>query len=314
MKKILSFLFILTTISAVGLKAQDNSDSGGTQEAEESKWYVKLYGDYGFSIGGSTKPNSGINYNFSSISNSSSTVSNYHYTYTRKGLGSGLRAGLGVGYILNDYLNIGLDLEKYWSGDITRNYVSNSTTPTNIYTAESNTTYNSSILSLNPNITLKGITNTNYYFYIRAGLVLGIAKSYTQNYVYKNSTRTLSPSSTTTDGSVSERKFSGGLPIGYNLALGFQFKLTKKVRFFIELQNYYVSYAPTKSELTKSTSENNGTVTDNLPGYTINQKQTEYSTDYTTDSNASPFQPSKDVKTATIYHSLGIGFGLTYRF
>jgi hypothetical protein len=141
-KVFFSLLFILSMISAA--VAQQNSNTG---------FYVKIYGGYGFLTPGSFK--------LTSTSGSSFSIGN-------TALGEGIHYGGGVGYVLNDLLNLGVDVD-YLNGkklSISSSYAGG------LGTGVSNSAITYSILSIIPNVTFKAIAQPTYLIYTRIGIMI----------------------------------------------------------------------------------------------------------------------------------------------
>ncbi len=149
------------------LSAQNTSGEGFADpvtpksgQAKESKWFVRVYGSYGLPMASSFRP--GDFTSSSSTSTGAPPTTTTTYKINRQGLGQGWRVGGGVGYIVNEVINLGIDVEQYWSGDIsaTREFSSLSSS----YYSFSSNTYTAEMLTLTSNITFKAISKPNFYF------------------------------------------------------------------------------------------------------------------------------------------------------
>ncbi len=93
-------------------------------KAAESKFYVKVYGFYALLTPGGF---SGQGTPFSVVPSDNSitrfgTTTTYSGYTTKNPFGSGLRAGAGIGYVINDFINIGVDGEYVLGNVATENY------------------------------------------------------------------------------------------------------------------------------------------------------------------------------------------------
>jgi hypothetical protein len=109
--------------------------------SEGAKIYCKVYGSYGLLTPGSFKGSS-------SNDNNDVNIVNVH----KKGMGGGIRAGFGIGLILNEYLNVGIDGEYLLGNKITGEV--NSVEGYLIKT-HNITTYSHNVVSIIPNVVFK---------------------------------------------------------------------------------------------------------------------------------------------------------------
>ena len=212
-----------------------------------SKIYVKIYGSYGFLSPGSFKGRSDL------ITNE--PVS-FHVAKT--GTGAGFRAGAGIGFIVNEFINIGIDGE-YLSGkkiNLIENITSAQSTAAAAsgYSLEASRVFEHEVVSIIPNIVFKAISKPDYYIYNRLGVVIGVPLKMTENYFQHYHWKTDDPNNflhtlgerdviATYDGKYTLRPSAG-----YQFALGTQFFLTEKLRGFFEITAYSISFNRDKYE------------------------------------------------------------------
>lgn len=214
------------------------SPSGKTayEAAAENKFYVKVYGFYGLlSPGGfsgqgvppstsSTRSSGGI------TSRSTTKSSNFQ---VEKAFGSGLRVGGGIGMVLNDFINIGIDGEYLLGNTATESYTITSQSrtgnnpPTNTAVYEIRKDYSYRIVNIIPNITFKAVSKPQYYIYNRLGVCIGIPTqlSYTDLLQVVGADISLEAA---TD-------FDKNIGFGYQAALGVQFRIGERLRGFAEI-------------------------------------------------------------------------------
>src|ERR1700722_18860592 len=186
------------------------SSNASAAEPGIGKFYVRAYGGYGLLTPGSYKT-----YVLAS------TASGESFSTVRPGLGGGFHFGGGAGYIINDFLNVGVDAD-YLNG---KNLVRTISAPD--YATSSTLAH--SVFSLIPNITFKAISKPNYFIYNRLGIILAISTKLSQS--------GFDSSSAANDvyGSTTNIDYMFGLNVGVQSALGAQFKLIGNFRGFAEI-------------------------------------------------------------------------------
>jgi hypothetical protein len=275
-----------------------------SQEKTGSKLYLKIYGNYGFLTPGS----------YTSPSTNSGVGSTTTFTIQKKGLGSGPRFGGGIGVILNDFINIGIDAD-YLSGS--------KLTSSSNYVYPSGDTYNYSteidqkVLSIIPNITFRAVATPQYYIYTRLGIAIGLPtiQVKTNNFQHYSSGGNINDDSTRV---TSKYTFKVGL--GYQAAIGIQFNLTENLRGFVEVVANSLVLYPTKLQDASNVQVHyvNGTMTANYP-------QSIYIYQYEKTGTYTYVAPPPPVNNTTTYtnvapqfgmsvNSINIGIGIAYRF
>lgn len=213
-----------------------------------------------------------------------------HYEQINLSLGKGAQLGGALGYMFNPHIGMELGL-NYLRGtqiDATR---SNNNGYTNYH-------FWANQFRFNPTLVLAtGMEKINPY--AKFGLVLGIGSVHQTINDYEGN-----------DIENIEIKSNGGTAVGFNSAIGALFNLKENVNLFAEISLMNLSYAPSKSLLTKD--EVNGV--DRLPFMTTSQKEGEYVDSYTIDpNNQRPNSiPSLSLKTKMPFSSIGFNFGLQF--
>ncbi|WP_420150008.1 hypothetical protein [Spirosoma sp.] len=219
-------------------------------KAAEKPFYIKAYGYYSL-----LTPGTSINYD---VIQTQISLPN-SFKATRTNLGAGPRAGLGIGFILSDFINVGVDADLLLGKSVETNvnvFTGNSNTFTN-YNITSTTTLN--VLSIIPNITFKALSRPAYYIYNRLGLVGGIVLDYKQ---VNRTIQTPNRGAITTSESTSEYT-NNSLAIGYQAALGVQFRLSQSIRAFAEIVAYNQSFKPREVQNTSMSTTSGKTTTSN---------------------------------------------------
>ncbi|AUD01086.1 hypothetical protein [Spirosoma pollinicola] len=257
-------------------------------KATESPVCLKVYGLYGLLTPGVQIANS----DFFNLSNAAHT-----FQTANKGLGAGPRAGAGLGFIVSDFINLGIDADILLGTDL--KIINNQSDGRATY--NSSTTSTLKVLSVIPNITFKALSRPTYYIYNRLGLVGGVVQyKVVLDYIetvkgggYVHETRT-------------ENEYTkNSLAIGYQAALGIQFRFSRSLRGFAEIIAYNQSFRP--KELTTITSRYSDGILSK-----VTQSVTEFSTQSTASavSGLSVQQPTYNVP----LNSVGVGAGLVFRF
>ena len=251
--------------------------------ASDSKFYIRVYGAYGIAMPGAY---SAIDYYsgsapllYGGFTTVGTTVKD-----NKTGLGQGIRFGGGIGYILNDFINLGLDVDYYKSGSfVTTSVLFGANTVTGSLDA--------TMLTFTPNITFKAISADNYYIYNRLGVNVGLPKI----------TEVYAASSPVT---VQTYEFQGGVALGYLVGIGVQFRLSNSIRAFVELNANASAYAPQKRVLTAYT-ENGVDKLASVPASVTKQ------IDYFDNLSAAT---GKSVTLSMPISNLGLQVGVAYRF
>ena len=262
-----------------------------TPKVTESPFYVKVSGFYGL-----LTPGVRINYSEAVVASGSAQP----FKTTSKGLGGGARGGIGVGLILSDFINIGVDAEVLFGAPIKidigfEDGVAKSTTT-------ATTTLN--VVSVIPNITFKALSRPTYYIYNRLGLVGGMVLQYktVNSYVDRFSSGSVQTKESTNEYT------KNSLALGYQAALGIQFRLSQRIRAFAEVVAYNQSFKPKRLEYTPAATTA-GAASVQVTEY-IDQGVEVPNTNPTTRKPQTGQQQSFTVP----MNSIGVGAGITFRF
>ena len=274
------FLLLFLCVSFTNLYAQKPDIKDITKKInseEESRFYVKGYLDYGLAA-----PNS-----FKGIANLSP---NSVFKTSQKGWGQGLKIGIGGGFIINDFINFGLDIDYFLSPKIESSAT--------VSTAKLATVFNGQILAFTPNVTFKAIQNVDFYPYCRVGATVGVPFGMT------NTTDTQDGNKFTQ----SVYTYKASPAFGYIAALGVRKSLSPGFKLFAEIQANNLTIQPKSASLT--TYQINGE--DKLSVLTTAQKEIIYTDNANTTAN--PNSATQSGKTPFLVSRLCLQLGFTFRF
>lgn len=284
MKKNSILLFSLVTLATSMIQAQN--------ESSESKFYIKVYGGYGLLSPGS--------YKLVSASNAGGATGNT--SLSKKGLGSGIRAGGGIGIIVSDFINIGADVE-YLSGAELKSNTSYLPATGFSYISETQITY--SALSITPHVIFKAISEPDYLIYNKLGLLLNLPTDLQKH--QKDSS--FNKATAYTYSADKRGTYTVGLTVGLNVALGVQVRVSDKLRGYGEIFGNYLVLSPTNYD-EKRTEINNGVTTNSEHRITyIKEGQTSYSMNGNNTTSTMSVSGSR-----FNMNTLGINIGIAYRF
>lgn len=281
----LLFVFFMTcTIATI---AQSKIESESTSD---KRFYIKAYGGYGAFTPGSYRVETRTTYPYSVGSTTRDTTIS---SLGKKGMGAGPHFGGGLGYIINNFLNVGVDVDYLKGNTLTGNksYLSSSSSATYQYQQQSygKSTLDYHVLTIVPHVLFKARSSANYYIYNRLGLMLSLPfdltyKSYDSTITNSVSTYTNSPvagqTTTSTYRSKSIRTTSGTykvpLSYGLNVALGTQFRITGNLRGFVEAFANFSVLVPTNYDEVIYTESNSTTnpIVKNSSGTTMSNTTT----------------------------------------
>lgn len=285
-------LTLIATVAGIFL-AQANTQAQGM--------YAGLGIGYGF-------PSQVQAYTPGSTSSGTSTT----VTSQSVSLGTGMSIGVYGGYMLSK--NIGLELgisDKLSSSTSTTSSNSSVDSSGSAVTTTNGSNVNtvkSSLFRLTPAVRY-AVGDGKLQGYMVTGLIIGFPSATNETVGTNTSTTTfggtlLSSSTNTSDEIVT---YSGSMIIGFHGAIGAMYSLTDKIGIFGEVSGNFQTWAPSESQITTYTV--NGV--DQLSGLTTSQKQTNYESNYTTNSASStPGSPAEAPKMYLPFSTWGITIGL----
>jgi len=225
---------------------------------------------------------------------------NTTYKKVNYSLGEGVNIGSSYGYMHNKYIGAELGMTYLIGGTTTTN-----STVSYYYGQQVKNTVNihSNMIRINPSLVIytgkKGINP-----YIKIGAIIGmgpIIKDINQVDEYPNNTPRIS---------VMQIKHYGGIALGTTASIGAIFRIDEAITLFGELTFINMTYAPTKSEITKYIYNN----TDILGSLSTRQRKTEYVEQIEQPYYSSDSQPYKSLKQKQPFGSIGLNTGVRYNF
>ena len=231
--------------------------------SKEPRFSINLHSGYSVGLGSTFKfyPDdvSGIAVMQDGNGTPSKTIT---YSNPTKGLGDGIKFGFGGSYIINDFINLGIDfdyfrstIKKYRDSSIHQTGLS----PTDggpddySYSERNIISYQATLLSLTPNITFKAISRPKWFLYNKLGAVITFRPNSLQEDVTNINIRKGFQGSYTDSASTILKKYEWGIrnpAFGFMGAFGGQLKIANNIRAFAELQFSHIVFVIRKRTLT----------------------------------------------------------------
>jgi hypothetical protein len=215
-----------------------------------SKFYIKLYGGYGFFTPGSYRVQSTTSVFYKDQNNVAQSIN--IQTQSKKGIGGGLRFGGGITIALNDFLNIGIDAE-YQKGTKITNSLFTGADLYNYNGTDGEIDYKT--FTLTPHIIFKALAKPKYFIYNKLGILftLPFTMNNTGDEIFSES-NSWPPNSSDSSNSFHfisstsyKTKYKISLGIGFNVAFGINFRLSDRMRIFGEVFGNFSALSPARS-------------------------------------------------------------------
>jgi hypothetical protein len=330
MKKtiLLSGLFIIlhTCSFAQKQKLKEPAENGNTtlpvKIKNEPRFLLTLHAGYSVALGSTFRfyPDNISSIQVEVLENGPSTKK-LSYKSPKKGLGEGVRFGVGLSYVLNDFINVGLDVD-YFRSTIRKTKDSSfhqvmTSNPNNSdyrYTERYTIAYDATLITLSPNFTFKAIARPNWYLYNKVGAVFTFRPNSIQKETQDVKATTVAQSGTKDSTAHNEKRYEWGIrnpSFGFMGAIGAQFKVTERIRAFSEVQFSHLVFVVRNRTLTNYKVDGKEMV-NTLP---MSERVIDFETDF--QSQQSPQDPNRPVVAVTERFPItfvGIQFGLAYRF
>jgi hypothetical protein len=306
------------TDTSIGLPISENLIKG------ESRFYINVHGGYAFGLGSTFKfyPDNVSSIQMTQVGNGTPTKKTIYSSPTR-GLGEGFRFGIGGSFILNDFINLGLDVDYFKStiyknrdSSFNRTQITGAPNGMDYYSYNENTkiSYDATLLTLSPNITFKAISKTKWYLYNKLGAVITFRPNSTQNNVQTQSTKNGWQGFVKDSVTNNKQTYEWGIrnpAFGFMGGVGAQVRLTKSIRAFGELQFSHIVFV-VRNRTTTAFVVADKDMLANLP---VSERLIEFRTSYTEDqATPNPNAPSRALTERIPITYVGIQAGLSYRF
>lgn len=288
---------------------------------DEARFYVNIHGGYALGLGSTFKfyPDDVRSITITQTNNNQ-PVKNTTYQAPKKGLGQGLRVGVGVSYIMNDFLNVGLDID-YFQSTIRKTrdssyYITESVNgPTSRgYTEKYTISYETRLLTFTPNIVFKAISRPNWYVYNKLGIVATFRPNSLQREKTNGRYETTTQGASTDSAASSEKVYDWGIrnpSIGFMGSIGAQFKLYGRVRVFGEIQFSHIVFV-VRDRTVSSFKVNNTEMVNTLAR--MDRELLFERNLSSTDLTPNPNQPTRTIIQRIPITYVGAQVGFAYRF
>lgn len=306
-----------------------------------SRFYAKLTSGYGLLQPGSYKVQSNniISYFNQNGDQHDTTVQ----IQGKRGIGGGLKFGAGIGYVVNDFINIGIDAEYLMGSKLTNSFnlsfdygSSNSSN----YSATDVLKYKA--VTVTPYIIFKALAKPNYFVYNKLGILFTLpftlhssgSSVNTLQYNWNPSVMDSLFKANETINAQYTADYKISLGIGFNVAFGVNFRVNNNLRVFGELFGNFSALSPASSLIHVTTKTDASNYTFNLltenKSIVNNITGTTYQKEGLVVNNQSSFQnlpdtpdgymqskanySSIDQKFNVNMNAIGINIGIMWRF
>jgi len=314
------FLLPVAATSQVQPLLPDSNSTVVFKLKKQPRFYLTVHGGYSVALGSTFKfyPDDVNSISVQMIENSAPSK-NISYSATTKGLGEGARFGAGLSYIINDFINVGIDFD-YLSTSISKNrdstfyQVKKSEGIDYRYTERYNITYKAKLLTISPNITFKAISRPRFFIYNKIGAILTFRPNSIQTENQDAKMRMAEQGFVKDSSSKNTKRYEWGIrnpAFGFMGAIGMQVKITGRIRAYGEIQFTHVVFAVKNRVLTNYTLNGREMV----KTLTRAEKEIEFEKNYTDDEwSNNPNQPARATRQRFPISYIGFQAGLAYRF
>lgn len=245
-----------------------------------------------------------------------------NYSNPTKGLGDGYKFGFGVSYIVNDFINVGLDFD-YFNSTIkkirdssyhqTNRFSSPNTSNEYIYSERNSISYKATLLSFTPNITFKAISRPKWFLYNKLGAIITFRPNSLQEDITNTNTSLNWQGFKKDSSSKIVKKYEWGIrnpAYGFMGAFGGQFKIAERVRVFAEAQFSHIVFVIKKRTLT-----NFEVNSEHLEkNFSVSVRELEFVKSFSINtSNNDPNLPTKTIIQRIPITYVGIQIGIAYQ-
>lgn len=288
---------------------------------DEPRFLVNVHAGYAFALGSTFKfyPDDVRSISVQQIENNAPQKTTTYQAPT-KGLGQGFRIGAGISYIINDFVNVGMDLD-YFQSTISKTrdssfYQVQSGAPMNEFTYKEKfkISYNATLLTITPNIMIKAISRPKYFIYNKVGIVFTFRPNSLQTETTDGS-YTMGWQGFYRDSSArTERTYEWGIrnpSVGFMGGIGSQVRVSERIRVFGEMQFSHIVFVVRERTLTSFKSDGRELV-NTLP---VMERELKFEKDLSSEEiNTNPSQPMRTIVQRIPITYIGLQAGVVYRF
>lgn len=319
-------LLLVISISSLGQEKSvtrfSNDSSPVIKLGMEPRFYVNIHGGYALGLGSTFKfyPDDVTSIAVQQIENSPQ-VRNVKYKEESEGLGEGFRFGLGFSYIINDFINVGIDLD-YFRSTINKirdsSFYKTKTRNGNIdelsYNEKYKISYDANLLTFSPNITFKAISRPKFFIYNKVGGIVILRPKPIQHESRDGNYRMGGQGVFRDSSSFNQRRYEWGIKnpaFGFIGGIGAQVKLTQTIRTFAEFQISYVIFKVRNRTLTNFIIDGTEMI-NTLP---ISDREIIFRKSFTSEeSDVDPSKPGIAIYQRFPITYVGLQLGIAYRF
>jgi hypothetical protein len=289
---------------------------------KEPRFLLNIHSAYSMGLGSTFKfyPDDVSSISVEQIDNGSESKT-VAYANPTKGLGDGFKYGFGGSYILNDFINLGIDFDYFKStikknrdsGYYRREPFAGNELPDEYQYRERNTiSYEATLLSITPNITFKAIARPKWFLYNKLGMVITFRPNSLQEDITTVNTRMGWQGFYKDSSSTTIKKYEWGIrnpAYGFIGAFGGQVKIANKVRVYAEAQFSHIVFVIRKRTLTdfivdKKHLENT---------FPVSMRELEFVKSFSTSNNTDPNLPSQTIIQRIPISYIGLQMGLVFQ-
>lgn len=331
MRKYIPALIVLFYLPCIGQKKiKENSASGQISYdsipfikiKNEPRFYANIHSGYAYGLGSTFKfyPDDIQSVSLQQIEGNPENKS-VRYQEESKGLGKGFRWGVGLSYIVNDFLNIGIDVD-YFQSTISKvkdsSFRRTQTISGNVdelqYKEQYKISYKATLLTFSPNITFKAISRPKFFIYNKIGAIIIFRPNSIQR-ESQNGNYRMGWSGFFRDSLVSnEKRYEWGIKnpaLGFMGGLGAQVKATEKIRVFAELQFTHVVFK-VRNRILTDFEVNGNEMVNTLP---LSSREIIFKKSFNSgELNLSPNSPTVAIYQRFPITYVGLQCGVAYRF
>jgi hypothetical protein len=298
-------------------KVEVDKDNLKIHKAGTSRFLLKLYGGYGAAAGNTynyftDRGDLSDNYVRTIVDSTNPGRSGVTIRENTKGLGSGARIGIGLAYIVNDYINLGVDVD-YFRSTISRSRSDESVRTSGITTVQlSDFSYTADVYNISPHIVFKAISRNNMYVYTRLGAT--ITPFYKLERLDKINIKITGPAGGLLKDSNTLKRYDVELklPIGFFASFGANFKLSGRIRLLLEAQYTSIIFTPIKRTVVEFTENGVDKLNTRFPVTYL--KQDVFTKEFTATRNPDLTKPREIPAVRIPVTNFSVTAGITYRF